>query len=372
MTRSFSNTIETVLSVAALSIWPWPHLRKPGSSFNKYDIGVSLLAAAASCLLRPTAAIVWVAVGGQLFFTSDFLAKGRLLVITVCVGAVAILGGLVVDRIFYKTWTSTAANFFRVNVTEGISEFYGKNPWHWYISQGWPVLLGPYIGLAVSAAVRRADRTTSTKYLTLLIGWTTFVYSLLSHKEFRFLLPMLPLAIILCARELVSIPRRRLWATILIAINILLAWYSTRVHQRGVMDVMNFIRSGAQQGTIHDVLFLIPCHSTPFQSNVHAGPEFQMRFLTCEPPLGITNRTGYLDEADQFYADPVKFVNTHFPATDNDQWHTIVIFEAVEPVLRPWLTDRGYREVKRFFNSHFHDDSRRTGDLLVLSSLYRD
>ncbi|KAI9151214.1 glycosylphosphatidylinositol anchor biosynthesis [Blastocladiella emersonii ATCC 22665] len=36
-------------------------------------------------------------------------------------------------------------NFVRFNIGHDIASFYGTHPWHWYLSSGWPTLLGPYL-----------------------------------------------------------------------------------------------------------------------------------------------------------------------------------------------------------------------------------
>ncbi len=73
-----------------------------------------------------------------------------------------------------------------------------------------------------------------------------------------------------------------------------------------------------------------------------------------------------MDEADRFHADPIGFLGERF-ASSGVSWQTIVLFEAMEPKVEGWLRKWGYRETARFFNSHFHDDARRKGDVLVLS-----
>lgn len=43
----------------------------------------------------------------------------------------------------------------------------------------------------------------------------------------------------------------------------------------------------------------------------------------------------------------------------------LVFFEQLEPVMRTYLGQTGYGECWRGFNSHFHDDWRRKGDVVV-------
>lgn len=102
-----------------------------------------------------------------------------------------------------------------------------------------------------------------------------------------------------------------------------------------------------------------------------------------------------MDEADVFYADPAKFLDTYFRESGKEdvqvpgqeysiktfRWAShILIFEALEEDVRDRLLTRGYRLVcfaqltsdslqcKRFFNTHWHDDDRRRGDILIYCS----
>ncbi|KAH9266472.1 hypothetical protein BASA83_010590 [Batrachochytrium salamandrivorans] len=47
-----------------------------------------------------------------------------------------------------------------------------------------------------------------------------------------------------------------------------------------------------------------------FYSYIHRN--IPMRFVTCEPPLGISDPKGYLDETDILYNNPLHFFQTYF------------------------------------------------------------
>lgn len=51
--------------------------------------------------------------------------------------------------------------------------------------------------------------------------------------------------------------------------------------QRGTEDVMNFLAKEATYGKVDSILFLMPCHATPFYSTLHHN--LPMRFLDCSP-----------------------------------------------------------------------------------------
>lgn len=206
--------------------------------------------------------------------------------------------------------------------------------------------------------------------------WILVVYSLMAHKEFRFIYPVLPIIMVYAgvaihsigtasveeleeeerlkleeepdneaevkqqqpkSSSMVATPsdrkrRRRRFVYYSLAFlsftNAVFGYYLGMFHQRGVMDVMYWLRRQVQQqssgsGNNYDIektlpwlagiidvsqmlspskfmnkdegqaavavgvdgiLFLMPCHSTPFQCILH-NPNIPMRFLTCEPPF---------------------------------------------------------------------------------------
>jgi Alg9-like mannosyltransferase family len=63
-------------------------------------------------------------------------------------------------------------------------------PWHWLFTQGAPAVLGASLPLFILGAVVAPAGQRSA---ALLVLWFTAVHSVSAHKEFRFLLPVLPL-----------------------------------------------------------------------------------------------------------------------------------------------------------------------------------
>jgi GPI mannosyltransferase 3 len=254
--------------------------------------------------------------------------------------------------------------------------FYGRNDWHYYLSQGYPLLLTTFLPFALIGlyeALNTVDDieedapeeerlSPAIRYqlagISLLVP---FALSFISHKEVRFIYPILPLLHILSATSAAACFRpaltsnqpiplsapssptssqsfqrpRRTWSTlklyrptilpILLLLNLLIALFTTQNHQRGVLSVMSYLRHEhetyyltqppaqahlAQADTTMTVGFLMPCHSTPWRSHL-IYPSIKAWALGCEPPVHIPPgpaRRAYLDEADRFYADPVGFL----------------------------------------------------------------
>ncbi|KAI7852461.1 Alg9-like mannosyltransferase family-domain-containing protein [Circinella umbellata] len=374
--RTLSNTVETMFTVIALNYWPsnvyWcnflfniPHTR---------NYRISLLWASLACVMRPTNALIWIFSGLQLAARFSGRRIAVLLNAAIIV-AIILTANIALDTFIYSKELNveklvlTPINFFKINVLQSISLIYGVHPWHWYISQGVPVILTTMLPFALYGYRCTPDKAKDARSLGHLIIWVLGAYSLLSHKEFRFIFPVVPLMLIFVANGLSNIPTRwrKLSAIALMVTQVPMALYLSLWHQRGVTDVMLWIREQANNSSVHSVGVLMPCHSTPWQSVVHRS-DVDMWFLTCEPPLH-SNEEEYIDEADRFYASPALFLEKEIGQPERP-WPThLVLFENLLEMdnakIKEMLTKSGYRECARFFNSHFHDDWRRRGDVLV-------
>jgi Alg9-like mannosyltransferase family len=351
-------------------------------------------------------------------------------------GTSILLLSLLVDRLYYQVWSLPPLNFLRFNVVQSLSIFYGNNDWHYYLSQAYPLLLTtilPFAIVGIYQALQDKDpfdtaSATPRKILSQLATIclvVPFALSLISHKEVRFIYPLLPALHVLSASStwaffgpaishhltkpssLTSKSTALLLAkctllSVLLAINATIAIYTSTIHNSGVVSVTDFLRR--QHSTYHlasstpveanmTVAFLMPCHSTPWRSHlIHPG--IHAWALTCEPPLQLntTSRAAYLDEADIFYADPVLWLRSHMSRSPprshgifgtrtrglsrrqdaglsvdgKREWPDyLVFFEQLESVMHTALQGSEYGECWRGFNSHWHDDWRRKGDVVV-------
>ena len=114
--------------------------------------------------------------------------------------------------------------------------------------------------------------------------------SLISHKEFRFLLPSMPFMICFAAKGLHKfigdetlankpnettpkyhtesnwfMRKKQCCVGLFVVLNVIAGLYTGLVHQRGTLDVMEFLRRDLNESRAdQNILFLMPCHSTPF------------------------------------------------------------------------------------------------------------
>jgi phosphatidylinositol glycan class B len=366
---------------------------------------------------------------------------------------VALLFSAISDRLYFGAWTFPPYQWLNFNIAQSLAVFYGTNDWHYYLTQGLPLLTTTYLPFVIyaiytSTSISRLgvpDRISNVRFqLTFAILIMLATLSLVSHKEVRFIYPLLPILHIIAAPHMAAylttvedpsgsntksqddtnttatdrgppngvsptfidviqfpdlpLNPRRLLVTLLVIVNLIIAVYTTQLHQRGVISVISFLRQEYEtvhmtnRGIINPALsdttvideiirpdpnetfaaFLMPCHSTPWRSHL-VYPSLNAWALTCEPPLHIPatspERQSYRDEADRFYDNPARFLREEINTKDRPWPRYVVGFEGIEEVLREYYEELmpGWiiNEKWRTFNSHFHDDWRRKGDVIV-------
>jgi len=80
---------------------------------------------------------------------------------------------------------------------------------------------------------------------------------------------------------------------------------------------MGYLRSLARDGgEVRSIGFLMPCHSTPWQSHLH-NPQLdhpgKLWAIGCEPPLLGQDIDKYKDQTDVFYESPLEYLKSRFP-----------------------------------------------------------
>jgi GPI mannosyltransferase 3 len=94
-----------------------------------------------------------------------------------------------IDRLTWGGWFHSAIHYLKFNLLEGKAAGWGTAPFGYYVRVAWLAMPGPCLVLAVMLpmAARRAPALWLTCAASvLLLSWTP-------HKEFRFVLPTLPL-----------------------------------------------------------------------------------------------------------------------------------------------------------------------------------
>ena len=150
----------------------------------------------------------------------------------------------------------------------------------------------------------------------------TILHSFSEHKEFRFLLPILPLIILLAGHamaEFFDAARdtclKNLKNVTLIGIALLnfphLLYLGT-IHQKGPIAVNKYltdtIATSMQRMEHINIHYLMGCHSAPLYSHLHVpNVSIHAWYLDCSPDC--RSRRDELCESDAFLVDPVTFVS---------------------------------------------------------------
>ncbi|CAE6446264.1 unnamed protein product [Rhizoctonia solani] len=354
LTRTLANSTETSLVTMALLFWPF------SLSQSRSRTRISLGLAALSCIIRPTAAIIWVFLSFELLWRASFSWNhiSNLMADGCIVGSIAASIIMLTDTVYYGTPTLTPFSFLKTNLVSGIANFYGTNTFHYYLTQGLPILLGPTLPFAILgvwghfkdvSADRKINPSRRIRSLLLgLVAWSITVYSLLAHKEWRFIHPLLPILHLFAADSLIRLnsdkeyatdqhvqdsprtnitfylPIRRSHIVYFLAVCLPLNLYLIRWHGSAQIAVTRYFHDlSIGSDRVKSIGVLMPCHSIPGQAYFHlphlANPinGHHMWELGCEPPLGLNQlqREAYVSQTDVFFETlgPIRYLERYFP-----------------------------------------------------------
>lgn len=356
-TRTLVNTLETNLTSVALYYYPWLLKNKD----TKFLWIVSLV-----CIMRPTAIIVWLPL-----ILFDMFAHKRYMLINltryIIVGLTSIIFSILIDSYFHGSFVVTQWNFVYYNIFQKVNEHYSIEHWSWYLFSGLPTVLGPIFIILVYVFIKELRRVrlvdTSSKLMITVI-WTLFVFSVIPHKEQRFLLPLFPMIFFITSNQICETGKKFKKSGYFIAIiNTFILIYLGRYHQIGSTNIMKYLATVPQNSSL---LFLLPCHSTPLYSHLHSN--ITTRILTCEPNLhGVSN---YVDEADVFFRNPTKWLEESFSSENNMGLPThLIMFDELSHKIQTFLAEKKYKNVLTTFHTHF--PSGRIGRHLIVYSTSR-
>ncbi|CEP61487.1 putative glycosylphosphatidylinositol-alpha 1,2 mannosyltransferase LALA0_S03e03950g [Lachancea lanzarotensis] len=397
ITRTFSNTFEMDLTCIALYYWDW----SGGHNVTSTKFTVSLILGIFLCFQRPTNAFIWLPFG--LFLTLNLLRTHRFktlarLIYKVLFTLIFVIAvNLAVDYYFYGKIMFPALRFIKFNYTSALSEFYGTAPWHFHLCQSVPLIAGYSLPLVILGFYSLRSTTKNSlfndplKQIKLVIILEILIFSVIGHKEFRFMYNLQPFFLVISSIVLLGVlPKAQngrpkplkwyFWMPPFISVVAALALSSH--HETGVIEVTKYLHYIPK---VHSIGFVMPCHSTPWQSYIHRNNTQNLWSISCEPPLHLLQDPSareklhhYMDESDCLYDDAPKFIYQNFPPafrknlrSPDKKWtyewpEYLVIFEQLDDLyLNSYLADSGYRVDARFFNTLSHWDSRRSGDVIV-------
>ena len=326
--RTYSSSLECVIF-----IWSLVCYTRLDSAFRAFML------AALTLLIRPTAAILYIPIAAHHLFVR------RRSFMQILPGALFYLFlTLTIDRIGYGHWVFVPWNFFKINSFNGVSSFYGTHPMLWYIYAAIPFMLGPNLIPFVFALLKKSVLVKHSLLASIAL-FAIAVFSLNPHKEFRFILPLMPIFHIFAAEFIDSIRAREwrnsrlLWPS-LAFVNLTFFVFFGLIHQAGPDSVINELASLHP----HSVLFLMGCHQTQFASHLHGTGISWLKQLDCSP----TNPRPH--QADMFQLNPERFVRDYFHSPESHWPSHIVLYDDADvswKKVAPVLFSLGYTEQSR-------------------------
>ncbi|KAL3794326.1 hypothetical protein ACHAW5_009886 [Stephanodiscus triporus] len=264
-------------------------------------------------------------------------------------GFIGVLVGCCIDRWFYGFWAIPFLGNIHFNVLLGHGSLYGTHPFLWYAYAGIPAICGillPFFLWNIST-INSSPRSVLLGIISPYIA----LHSFSEHKEFRFLLPVLPLICIFAGHALCLLVRsvdkptsnsgnaangsRENKATpkslilILILLNYPHLFYLGVIHQRGPIAVNEYLSTAINEETLqvsqsneireYSIHYLTGCHSAPVYSHLHT-PNVRVSawHLDCSPDC--RSYPGRVCESDSFLKDPLGFViSTYGYSVDGDR-----------------------------------------------------
>ena len=401
MVRTFANAQEALLLILSICLVGQELLAengKPNKNVKHWRARAAFFLGGMSVSIRGTSVAAYVPMGILLAVQERTWVRTLNYLFSICAlyGLLGIGLAVVVDYWYFGFVTLPFLGNFHFNVVLDYASLFGAHPWHWYLTAGTPALAGILLPLLVSDLVALVPGgqgwSKGRRNLWIIVVTYLVAMSTNAHKEFRYILPLLPIFCLLTGEQLQkylgTLPQSRRgclgWfslAVIVIA-NLIAVLYLGLFHQSGPVTVNREIlrlatRHAKGLATRPEATTLVSrhgigyftgaCHSTPLLSALHTPlVHFETRSLDCSPSCRADPNA--VCETDQFHHDPLGFLQSLYPTetcgnTDDgdDNENTcrnqdalpsfVVTKSNYADDITDFLTELGLVEVARFPNN---------------------
>ena len=384
--RTYSNSMESMLLAVGLALL-CPELAGSTARYSRLKPASALafILGGMSLCVRFTAIAAWVPIGLLCCIPKKSLRDKAYTLFVLCAafGIVGLLIGMFVDRIFYGFWAIPFLGSFHFNVILGKGSLYGAHHALWYFFAGIPAISGALLPLFVldsaMAIAEKGNRAKSRQILVIIVISYVALHSFSAHKEFRFILPVLPLICILSGHALAAyvIPRidnlgsantmrwRRFWLCYapLIILNYPHLWFLISIHQRGSIEINRAILARIQQlegrkeiqtsrpSSYYNIHYFLGCHATPLYSHLHLpNVNIDAWTLDCSPQCRADPNLEC--ESDRFQHDPLGFLEEAYVCGDEGMCRDtpdffVISGESLSAIVEQELSNVGFIEYTR-------------------------
>lgn len=212
MIRCFTNIIEQVFGVVSFHFW-----LDQKEKFTKNTIILTALITV-SFMMRNTSPVGWIPLLGY-----KVLYEGSLkpfIISGIFVALPLIYGLILLDTKWYSNGNSdelviTSWNFLKMNLIDGLSKFFGTSSIRFYAVEGITIIFGlmfPMLWYSFYFHYKtQKEAHGKSPFLLYYIVFYFLFFSLIPHKEIRFLLPMLPFCFIILGELVYHMFKRYSW-----------------------------------------------------------------------------------------------------------------------------------------------------------------
>lgn len=123
----------------------------------------------------------------------------------------AVIAGVLMDRIGYGTWVFTPYQYFNVNLVKGVAATYSPYPWYQYIV--WLLQLNPFVTIPIFYGIYAYVKKIKMDPLLAFTSAFCLLQFFITNKEYRFLFPVFNFIPFIIA---VGWNKIRLWPWVLI------------------------------------------------------------------------------------------------------------------------------------------------------------
>eukprot|EP00002_Diphylleia_rotans_P028189 TRINITY_DN5687_c0_g2_i2.p1 TRINITY_DN5687_c0_g2~~TRINITY_DN5687_c0_g2_i2.p1 ORF type:complete len:509 (-),score=52.26 TRINITY_DN5687_c0_g2_i2:138-1664(-) len=340
-TRTLSNCMEAMLICMAVNFM---------IDLTQHRAQKSLVGFMAACVsiffLRPSSAMPLLPIIGRLLY---IISRQRdsfgILLRLFAYGLGFLIFNIAIDSFYYGHFTVTPWNFFKANLMGDIASYYGVHTFHWYVTQGLPVVIGfslPFLPHFLFTG-HLMESKCENRMLASSILFTILILSILPHKEFRFLHGIVPICSVGCALSISKLARIHqkkliLYLEFSIISSILIGVYLSMIDQRAPMAVVDHLRNHVKQNdSIH---FWTECHSTPYYSHLHTGFPIRMEIFDC-----TYIKHGSDHQSQGFLRSPEQAIHSLYITQQRTFPDWIVVFRSHASLLKQILVENRYDEV---------------------------
>lgn len=333
--RTYSNSIETMLLSLSFALVSPEFLsteKTPNTSrFSTMRACFAFFLGGICVSIRFTCLTAYIPMGIILSLHTKTTKTAISYLFRVCAlaGMLGFVCTVVLDRAMFRVWAIPVLGNFHFNVIQGNGSLYGTHPFYWYFIVGVPAMTGVLFPVLVYDLLCGTWKNRARRNLWTIIACYVIAHSWSDHKEFRFLLPVLPMICLLCGARIQHLvtgvgpsPTKQIMVVCGV-LNLIAILYLGLIHQRASIDVNRAILKATFAAPnppsvnvrIH---YLIGCHSTPLLSHLHDPPtKFVPWYLDCSPKCrGDPNAEC---ESDTFAKDPDHFMKqTYFDCDESD------------------------------------------------------